>query len=662
MCGIAGFLRIRPEQSEPLTEAVATNITRAIWRRGPDGEGHWRSQDGYCWLGHRRLAIIDLATGDQPMSNEDGTIWTAFNGEIYNYKPLRAELLERGHQFKSASDTEILVHGYEQWGGAGLVKRLQGIFAFAVYDTRAKRLFLARDHTGVKPLHWWTDGRVFLFASEMKSLLQYPGCNQRRVSTAGVAQFIVSRYVSRPHTMFENIYKLPEASYMEVDVGRENVFRPQVYWDVQYTNPGKQPSFAEAQDELDHLLKETVRMQLMSDVPLGAQLSGGVDSSIVVALMENIRQESGSQHRVKTFSVGFDVERFSELKYAKMIADRYGTEHHEIHVGYKDFIEELPLIFWIHDDPLGDPPAIPTYLMCKKAKEHVSVMLCGEGADEQFGGYFKYAADQYSRFIDWIPSGIRRSLLRGAAAALPFSARRVRSILEILALDDRAARFSSWYGAFDKAIQTTLLNPMLREQVGDRYLTEVFGSLLAGCDSSHQLDQFLYSDIHTRLVEDMLVVGDRMSMGASVEARVPFLDHHVVEFAAKLPRHYKVKGLRTKILLKKLAEKYAPLDLIYRRKVGFTLPLSDWMLGPMQPLISDVLLSERSLSRGYFQPDIVRRIVDEHMSRKIDREQGIWVLFALEIWHRLYVDDNGSEEAADRLKYDLALDSIRSAA
>ena len=658
MCGIAGYLRIRPDSSTPISQDIADRVIGTLRHRGPDGEGQWNSADKLCWLGHRRLAIIDLETGNQPMTNEDGTIWTVFNGEIYNYQSLRDELIAQGHRFRTNSDTEVLLHGYEQWGGVGLTRRLRGIFAFAIYNTVAKRLFLARDHLGVKPLHWWTDGQVFLFASEIKSLLQYPGCSQRRVSTAGVAQFIVSRYVSRPHTMFEGIYKLPEASCMEVDVGRENVFRPQTYWDVRYSNSEEQPTFEEALEQLDHLLKETVRMQLMSDVPLGAQLSGGVDSSIVVALMEKIRQESGGQHRVKTFSVGFDVERYSELKYAKVIADRYGTDHHEIMVGFKDFIRELPLIFQMHDDPLGDPPAIPTYLMCKKAKEDVSVMLCGEGADEQFGGYFKYAADQYSRFVDWLPSGIRHTLLRGTAAMLPFKARRVRSILEILALEDRASRFSSWYGAFDKALQTTLLSHDLRDQVGDRYLSEVYGELLATCDSSHQLDQFLYTDIHSRLVEDMLVVGDRMSMGASVEARVPFLDHHVVEFAARLPRQYKVKGLRTKILLKKLAERYAPKELIYRRKVGFTLPLSDWMVGPMQPLIRNVLMSDQSLSRNYFRPEIVRKIVDEHMDRKVDREQGIWVLFALEIWHRLYVDDDGTEAAAERLAVELELDSI----
>lgn len=650
MCGIAGFLRIAPEQSEPLSDDVAGRILGAMWRRGPDGEGQWRSPDNVCWLGHRRLAVIDLSTGDQPMCNEDGSLWTVFNGEIYNYKTLRDELAASGHHFSSASDTEVLVHGYEEWGGEGLVKRLQGIFAFAIYDMRNRKLFLARDHTGVKPLHWWSDGKVLLFGSEIKTLLPYEGLKTRQVNSSAVAQFLVSRYVSRPNTIFRDVNKLPEATYMEISVGQRRRPTPISYWDIRYSEVRGELTFDTALEELEALLKETVRMQLMSDVPLGAQLSGGVDSSVVVALMEQIRHDIGQKNKVKTFSVGFDVEKYSELRYAKRIADRYGTEHHEIHVGFKEFVSELPLICWIYDEPLGDPPAIPTYFMCKEAKKDVTVMLCGEGADEQFGGYLKYALDQYSRYLDWMPAGSRKWLLRGIASRLPFKARRVRSILEILALKDRASRFASWYGALDTALQSSLLDPTFRAEVGGKFLTETFSDLVSRCDSSHQLDQFFYCDIHTRLVEDMLVVGDRMSMGASVEARVPFLDHKVVEFASRLPRNFKVRGLGTKILLKKLAERYVPHDLIYRRKVGFTVPLSDWFLGPMKSFVAGILLSDRCLSRGYWRPDMLRRMVLDHLEGRVDREQGLWVVLGLEIWHRLYVDDDGSEQAAERLQ------------
>lgn len=661
MCGIVGFLRINPEQSAPLKSDIANRMLRAIRRRGPDGEGQWQSPDGYCWLGHRRLAIIDLETGQQPMKNEDGSVWTVFNGEIYNYKTLRAQLIDHGHQFQTTSDTEVLVHGYEQWGGDGLAKRLQGIFAFAIYDQKNKKLFLARDHLGVKPLYWWTDGNVVLFGSEIKSFLPYPGLQARKVNMAGVAQFLVCRYVSRPNTMFEGISKLPEATWMEIPVGKSFDSQPQTYWDVRY-KPTLELSFADAKEQLDRLLKQTVDMQMMSDVPLGAQLSGGVDSSVIVAMMDGLRREAGVTDPIKTFSVGFDVERFSELRYARMIADRYGTEHEEINVGYRDFIDAFPSLCWIYDEPIGEPPAVPTYFMCKKAKEKVSVMLCGEGADEQFGGYSKYAFDQYSRYIDWLPADVRSWLLRSSATLLPFSARRVRSILEILALSERAARFTSWYGAFDTAIQSALLNGELREAVGQRFLTEISSNVIANCDSTHVLDQFMYSDIHTRLVDDLLIKGDRMSMGASVEARVPFLDHHVVEFAARLPRSYKVKGLRTKILLKSLAERYAPLDLIYRRKVGFTVPLSTWFVGPLRPYIQNILLSDRCLSRGYWRPEVIKATVNDHLDRKVDREQGIWVLLALELWHRLYVDNDGSERAIEDVQEDTQRSLLRVAA
>src|SRR5216110_547042 len=308
MCGIAGYLRLRPEKSAPISADVAGEMLTAIRRRGPDAAGEWRSADHLCWLGHRRLAIIDLSTGDQPMGNEDGTVWTVFNGEIYNFSELRAELETRGHRFKTRSDTEVLVHGYEQWGLQGLAERLQGIFAFALYDVLKRTLSLARDPMGVKPLYWWSDGNALLFASEMKSLLRHPALGDRKVNRAGVAQVLVTRYVSRPATMFEGVSRLPEGCCMEFAVQGGLTAEPLRYWDVRYQS--EQIGLEEATEQLDVLLKQTVEMQLMSDVPLGVQLSGGVDSSMVVALMETLRREKGDPARVKTFSVGFDIPEF----------------------------------------------------------------------------------------------------------------------------------------------------------------------------------------------------------------------------------------------------------------------------------------------------------------------------------------------------------------
>jgi len=650
MCGIAGYLRLRPERTEPVSPHVASEMLAAIRRRGPDGEGQWRSADGLCWLGHRRLAIIDLHTGDQPMCNEDGTIWTVFNGEIYNHRALRAELEQDGHVFRTRSDTEVLLHGYEQWGLRGLAERLRGIFAFAVYDGVCRTLSLARDPMGVKPLYWWSDGDALLFASEMKSLLRHPALQKRRVNRAGVAQVLVTRYVSRPSTMFEDVSRLPEGCCMEVEVNGR-VPTPRRYWDVRHR---VEPlDLEEAARQLEGLLRRTVDMQLMSDVPLGVQLSGGVDSSLVVALMDGLRRERGDAERIKTFSVGFDVAEFSELRHALAVAQRFGTEHHEITVGFKDFADELPFLAWIYDEPMGEPPGIPTYFMCREAKKHVSVMLCGEGADEQFGGYSKYTFDQFTAALDWMPPAARSVALRGVARALPFAGRRLRSMAEILAIADAPRRFASWYGGFDTVLQRRVLSPAMRDEVGDGGIARIFGDIVEDCGSGEALDRFLYCDVHTRLVDDILVKSDRMSMGAGIEARVPFLDHKVVEFAARLPQRLKVRGLYSKIVLKRIAERHVPRDAVYRRKVGFTVPLTRWFAGPWRGLVSSVLLSDRCLDRGYYDADAVRSIVGSHVARRVDREQGIWLLLALELWHRLFVDDDGSESAVDRVKADL---------
>ena len=651
MCGIAGYFRI-DRHAPPLDAAVGRRALAVLHHRGPDGGGDWQSADGMCWLGHRRLSIIDLAYGAQPMGNEDGKVWVTFNGEIYNYRPLREELVGLGHAFKTQSDTEVLVHGYEAWGAAGLVKRLQGLFAFAIYDGHRHTLTLFRDHMGVKPLYWWSDGRAIAFASEMKALLCFPAvAASRRVNKASVAQYIVTRYASRPNTLLENIQRLPEGCFLEIKAGNPPL-NPVRYWDVRHQR--RALSEVDALNELEVLLHNTIDAQLMSDVPLGVQLSGGVDSSLVVALMEARRRERGDSAPIKTFAVGFDIPEFSELPYARMVAERYGTEHHEIVVGPDDFIKDFARLCWLYDEPMGEPSAIPTYYMCKAAKEHVTVMLCGEGADEQFGGYSKYVFDQFSRWLDWMPSGARQSLLRGVGGVLPFQARRVRSILEILGIPDQASRFASWFGGVDTVTQQSLLHPNLMREIQDGGLHQAFVTILADCASHNALDRFLYCDIHSRLVDDILVKGDRMSMAAGIEARVPFLDHRVVEFAARLPGEYKVRGRHKKVLLKMLAEKYLPPEVIHRRKVGFTVPLTRWFTGPLSGFVSQLLLSERCLERGYFRRDAITRMVENHIARKVDREQGLWLLITLEMWHRLFVDDDGSEAAVDRLTDELA--------
>jgi asparagine synthase (glutamine-hydrolysing) len=353
---------------------------------------------------------------------------------------------------------------------------------------------------------------------------------------------------------------------------------------------------------------------------------------------------------VRTFSIGFDEGEFSELPYARQVAKRYQTEHHEVIVGFDDFLREFARLCWVYDEPVSEPAAIPTYLLCRFARQHVTVMLTGEGGDELFGGYPKCGIDPYARYLNWMPAGVRRGLLCGAASLLPFGKRRARIALENLSITDEAQRLSSWFSGFDAVALAHIAQPAV---LNGRGAAERLREDLARCDSDAPLDRMLYADLHTWLVDDLLIKGDRMSMASSVEARVPFLDHPLVEYAASLPPAFKARGGKTKILLKKLAERYIPHETIYRRKVGFTVPLTPWFQGPLKAFVRDTLLGERALARGYFRPEALHRLVDDHLTGRVDRGRALWTLLSLEIWHRLFVDDDGTEGAAERLRGDL---------
>ena len=651
MCGIVGQLRLS-EAAAAVSPTLAAQALARLAHRGPDGQGQWRSSDDRCWLGHTRLSIIDLATGAQPMATADGALAITYNGEIYNYRELRAELERAGQMFRTRSDTEVILLGYRHWGGMGLLRRLQGLFAFGLYDARERGLFLARDHAGVKPLFWWSDGAQLLFASEMKALLAFPEVQAtRRVNAAGIAQLIVTRTVARPQTLIEGVMRLPEGHAMRARVGA--ALEPaQLYWDL---SPAPQAiDEHEAVAELERRLKAVVAQQLVADVPVGVQLSGGVDSSLVAALMDTVRRERGDAHAVKSFSIGFDIPEFSELGYARRVAERYATEHHEIVIGANDFVDDFARLAWFHDEPMGEPSSVPTYYMCRRAKPHVSVMLCGEGADERFGGYSKYSFEALAARLAFLPDGLRLKALRGLASALPFRARRLCALLEVAAFPSQALRFASWSGGFDAIDAGGLLLDDFRRRHGDGGLESAYEDILRGCNGADTLERFGYCDGHARLVDDMLVKGDRMSMATGVEARVPFLDHTLAEFSATLPASLKIKGLQRKHVLKKVAESYLPREVIYRRKVGFTVPLTRWFTGPLAPLVRGVLLAPRSLDRGYFNADVLRGVIDGHVQRRADREQAIWVLLALEIWHRLFIDDDGSPAAIERVQAGLA--------
>jgi asparagine synthase (glutamine-hydrolysing) len=643
MCGIVGAVKLQGTSQWRLSPDVCARMMATLSYRGPDGMGDWTSPDGNCWLGHTRLAIIDRAGGHQPMANEDASVFLTFNGEIYNHPELRRALEAAGHRFTSRCDTESLVHGYEQWGARGLVERARGMFAVALYDAKHRTFLLARDRLGIKPLYYAVVDGVLLFASEIKAILAYPGVG-REVDREALTQYLTFRYVPSPLTMFRGVSKLPAGHFMEFQVDGVLPPAPVRYWDVSHRRTDV--SFDEALERVDSLLEGAVDSHLMSDVPLGAQLSGGVDSSLIVAHMERLRQRNGSKERVRTFSIGFDEGAFSELPYARQVSERYGTEHHEVIVGFADFVREFARLCWVYDEPVSEPAAIPTYLLCRFARQHVTVMLTGEGGDELFGGYPKCAVDQYDHYLNWMPTGMRRAALRGAASVLPFSKRRARIALENLSIADEAQRLASWFSGFDDVGVAQLVQPGV---LNGRGPAERLRDDLARCDSSHPLDRMLYADLHTWLVDDLLIKGDRMSMASSVEARVPFLDHPLVEYAAGLPPAFKAKGSGTKILLKKLAERYIPRETIYRRKVGFTVPLTPWFQGPLREFVRGIVLGERALARGYFRPEVVTRLVDDHLEGRVDRGRSLWTLLSLEIWHRLFVDDDGSEAAAGRL-------------
>lgn len=650
MCGIVGVVRLQPSQPWSLTPAIASRMVDSLRYRGPDGHGQWTAPDENCWFGHTRLAIIDRAAGHQPMSNEDGSVWVTFNGEIYNHAALQAELVAAGHRFRTHCDTEALVHGYEQWGEQGLLERLRGMFAFAIYDLRKRSLFVARDRMGKKPLYYWSDGSLLLFGSEIKALLVHPSLRERRVDLDALCQYLTLRYVPSPLTLFRDIRKLPGGHFLHIDLGSSQPLKPVRYWDVSFRRQSPEPDFETALNRTDELLREAVDKRLMSEVPLGAQLSGGVDSSLIVAHMERLRLAAGLPEGVRTYSIGFDEAGFSELPYARSVAERYHTRHHEIIVGFDDFIDHFARLAWVYDEPITESSAIPTYLLCKFAKRDVTVMLTGEGGDELFAGYAKFAADLASRHLDWLPPGLRFAALRAAAGAMPFGGRRARIALENLSIADRAERYVSWFSAFDAAGLPELLAPELGRVLAGGSAAARLRLELDRCDSREPLDLMLYSDLHTWLVDNLLLKGDRMSMASGIEARMPFLDQALVEYAAGLPAKYKVRGRTTKYLLKRLAEKYIPHEAIYRKKVGFTVPLNPWFRGPLAPLVREMLLGERSMSRGYYKPDALRRVVEDHLQTRVERSRSIWSLLALEIWHRLFVDDDGSEAASERLR------------
>jgi asparagine synthase (glutamine-hydrolysing) len=626
MCGIAGIV----SQSSDL-EFIGS-MTEAMSHRGPDGTGIW--SDGLCSLGHRRLAIIDLsAKGKQPLCNENETVWIVFNGEVYNFQELRAVLEGFGHKFTSHTDSEVIVHAYEQWG-ADCVKELRGMFAFAIWDQQRRRLFLARDRVGKKPLYYAHTGRYFAFASELQALLQNPEV-QREVDLEGVDSYLSWGYVPAPLTGFKNVLKLPPAHFLVLDVGPGNTkTRVERYWNLEYS-PKIRMTEAEAGEQLREKLTEAVQYRLISDVPLGAFLSGGIDSSIVVGLMAEV---SGA--RVKTFSIGFDDSDYNELRFARAIAERWGTDHTELIVE-PDELAVLPKLVRHYGEPYADSSAIPTFYVSKITRAGVTVALNGDGGDESFAGYDRYAA---TRIADRIASfGLFGSATAGLARFLPDSidpknrVRRAKRFF-LVAHQARPVRYGNWVSYFTPAAKRQLYTECFAEVFALKNTQRWMEDLWKNVADLESVDGAMAVDIKSYLPYDLLTKVDIAAMANSLEARSPFLDHVVMEFAARLPPHLKLRGRQSKYLLKKTFADLLPTENIKRRKMGFGVPIARWLRTSSRALLQDTLLSHRAREREYFKPERVDCLVREHVTERADHSFQLWNLLMLELWQREFVD------------------------
>ena len=623
MCGICGVYNYRSREAVP--ETVLTRMNRRLVHRGPDDEGY--HLDGPVGLAIRRLSIIDVAGGHQPIANEDGTLRIVFNGEIYNYLTLRSELEKRGHRFATRTDTEVILHLYEECG-VRCVERLRGMFAFCVFDRRADRLFLARDRLGVKPLYYADSGETLVFASEIKAILEAPGV-PREVEPRALGPYLTFRYVPAPLTMFRGISKLPAAHWMVCDASGVSV---QPYWDLSY-EPKTTLTDAEAGTALRELFRESVALEMQSEVPVGAFLSGGVDSGSIVATMAEL-----SSSPVHTFSVGFrDGGATNELAAARRIAQHFGTDHHEVELEHSDFVAYLPEFVWQQDEPLADAAAIPLHYLSRRAAETVKVVLTGEGADELFSGYHRhYGEFLASRFP-------RLTRLLGApwyAAAVDglVSAKKARKGLKGLGIADPSDRILWWHSVLGPELKATLLGRELRSGGPDDGVAAYIRDQLARTDARSGFDQLAYVDVKVWLPEDLLMKKDKMGMSASIEARVPFLDHVLVEFATHLPTHLKMRLFRGKYVLREAMKGTLPAATLRRPKLGFVVPTEPWLKGPMRGFVHEILFADAATRRPYFSAPAVRDLVRDYEERGAPHGQIVFQLLCFELWHRQFID------------------------
>ena len=621
------------------------NAGHTLAHRGPDDSGIYfnselRTQNSELRvaLGHTRLSIIDLSpNAHQPMSNEacpecrrrNGSLWITYNGEVYNFKEIRSILETKGHILKSHSDTEVILHAYEEWGEECL-NRFSGMFAFAIWDERRQRLFLARDRIGKKPLFYYWDGKLFAFASELQGLLALD--IPRDVDLSAIHQYLAYQYIPAPKSAFKNVFKLPPAHYLILEDGDITI---QKYWDIDFSKKITVIDERELAENIYERLKESVRERLISDVPFGAFLSGGIDSSIVVALMSEIMQEP-----VKTFSIGFEEDVYNELPYARQIAELFKTDHKEFVVRF-DALNIIPKLVRHYGEPFADSSALPTFYLSEMTSEFVKVALSGDGGDESFAGYDRYYALKFMRWFRHIPKPVRALSLTtlniwGESDGKSKLKRLKRFIQGSLYPANQ--EYFQWMTAFSKDDMESLYSQSMLEILMKYNPHEYLIKLLEYSTANDLVEKAMDADIHSYLPFDLLIKVDIASMANSLEVRCPFLDYKLMGFTASIPFEYKLNGKIKKYILKKAFNGLIPDKILKRKKTGFGVPLCKWFRSELKDYISDILLSRQSLERGYFRPDGVRALLSEHVSGKVDHSPRLWTLLMLELWHREFID------------------------
>jgi|HubBroStandDraft_4_1064222.scaffolds.fasta_scaffold08246_3 asparagine synthase (glutamine-hydrolysing) len=637
MCGICGIFFSNPDWR--VKADVLAGMNERIAHRGPDDDGFFVEQN--VGLAMRRLSIIDVKTGHQPLANESQDVWIVYNGEIYNHAELRAGLEARGHRYRTRSDTETIVHLYEEYG-RDCVKHLRGMFAFVIWDRRKRVLFAARDRLGIKPLYYRWDGRAFLFGSEIKAILAYPGV-AAEFNRGTLGEYLAFGYITGAETMFEGIRKLMPGHTLELTEQSEP--RIERYWDLTAEVDRESRPREYYVKTYRELFEGAVASHLMSDVPLGVFLSGGLDSSAVAALTTRIRGD-----RIQTFSVGYGEKAFSELDYAAEVAEHIQSEHHEVRLSREDFFASLPKLIWHEDEPLAWPSSVALYFVARLAREKVTVVLTGEGSDETLAGYTRYAWTLLNSRMDTVygavtPDALRR-LVRAAIQAGPLGAALHRKLQHTFLVRDGNSwpsfYFDNFFSAFAASEQPGLLTAEAQAAAGDGYAGSMEPWQRSSGDLLHRM---LYTDINSYLIE-LLMKQDQMSMAASIESRVPFLDHVLVEFTARIPARYSIAGLAGKFILKQAVEDLLPKSIVYRKKMGFPTPWEYWLAGPQLDDLERMLLEPRSTERGLFRPDAVARLFAEHRSKSRDHGNQIWRLLNLETWFRVMIEGEPAQAAA----------------